>query len=637
MVKRMVVLLVVLLSATGVQAKSLYWSKVAVEAQLDGDGLLHVVETQTYVLDGDWNGGERTFVIRAGQSLHLEGVDRIEAGQLIPLQRGGIEAVDHYELSDDTKLRWRSRLPEEPEFANKELTYRLRYTLGGVLRGRGNQYRFDHDFCFPDRPDVIKRFSLHFTIAPQWSGLATPQDIVQDNLEPGRSVIVRGALEYHGTTPPRDVRRLGAPWVGYVALLLLLAGLAELIRRFYNQEQQVGRFAKLIPLAEIDIGWLEREVLSLPPEVVGGAWDGKVGAAEVAAILAVLVSEKQLETRVEPRFLRKPKLVMRLLVDRTTIPDYRGKVVSKLFYDGKSETNTVAIQKHYKDRGLDLAALIRGPIEKRIEQLPKLEIKMQASPINWQRNLLAAVIAFALLVAAGVLGNANDGELASMEGLFGFCSLAVATVAARFHARALTGLAWRFAMICGFTMPVLGTTIYYALTAGDYSFNATIFLASIIWNLAIINIVLAALRTNELPKIIAARKKFCSARRYFQSQLRLRTPGLKDDWFPYLLAFGLGRNVDSWFRSYGSSVAHGTIGTSSTSMKTASSSGSSAGESSWTGGGGGKFGGGGASGSWVAAAAAVGSGVSAPSSSSSSGSSSSSSGGSSGGGGGGGW
>jgi len=136
MLHRIFLCCILLFAATTAQSKSLYWPTIAVDAQLDSNGLLHVAETQTYVFNGNWNGGERQFNVRAGQFLNLEGVDRIDGAKIIPLTRGNLTAVDHYDFFKDSKtLRWRSRLPEDPEFENTELTYRIRYTLSGVLRG----------------------------------------------------------------------------------------------------------------------------------------------------------------------------------------------------------------------------------------------------------------------------------------------------------------------------------------------------------------------------------------------------------------------------------------------------------------------------------------------------------------------
>jgi len=57
----------VLLAAASPAAaqRSLHWEELNVAARLDADGRLHVSETQTMVLSGDWNGGERRFWKRA--------------------------------------------------------------------------------------------------------------------------------------------------------------------------------------------------------------------------------------------------------------------------------------------------------------------------------------------------------------------------------------------------------------------------------------------------------------------------------------------------------------------------------------------------------------------------------------------
>ena len=632
MLRRTLLLFVLLLTAMAAQSKSLYWREIAVQAQLDGSGLLHVAETQTYVFDGDWNGGERRFDIRAGQSLRLEGVDRIDGAQIVPLTRGDLGALDHYDLLDGSTLRWRSRLPGDPPFENKALTYRIRYTLGGVLRGTDNQYRLAHDFAFPDRQGVIERFTLHFTLDPRWSGIESPQNIEQHNLEPGRSVIVRGELAYAGAVVPSGVIVPPAPWVGYAFLALLAAGLGALLLRFLALERKAGRIGNLTPADAIDEAWLDKTVFSLPPEVVGAAWDGKVGAPEVGAILATLTHEKKIETSVQPRFLRKPKLAMRLLVARASISGYPGTVINKLFFGDRASTDTDAVRNHYKSSGLDLAALVRSPIEQRLQRLANWTAKTRL--VNWKFNALALVAAFVLLVVTGVWGGSNDGGLAASQGFIGLFSLAVATVAARINSRAIDKLAWRFSLVFAFALPLFAATIYFFLGVSGFLFQTPALVAAVAWNFAVCNLILDALRIDEAPEKIAVRKKLLSARNYFIGQLRSRNPRLHDDWFPYLLAFGLGAQVDSWFRAYGKPDAGG--GTGNVSRSSGTSSSGSSGASAWSGGGG-AFGGGGASGSWAAAAAVVGAGVAAPGSSSGGSSSGGGGGSSSGGGGGGGW
>src|SRR4029078_11270068 len=49
--------------------RELHWDALQVAAHIDGHGTLQVVETQTMVFTGDWNGGERIFNIRPRQKV----------------------------------------------------------------------------------------------------------------------------------------------------------------------------------------------------------------------------------------------------------------------------------------------------------------------------------------------------------------------------------------------------------------------------------------------------------------------------------------------------------------------------------------------------------------------------------------
>lgn len=119
-------------------------------------------------------------------------------------------------------------------------------------------------------------------------------------------------------------------------------------------------------------------------------------------------------------------------------------------------------------------------------------------------------------------------------------------------------------------------------------------------------------RSRESVERIAFRRRLATAREFFVDELRRNQPRLKDAWFPYLIAFGLGKHMDKWLRAFGgesstrvmpgdySSGGHGGSGTSS--------------GSGWSGfGGAGGFSGGGSGASWAAAAGTMAAGVSAPS------------------------
>jgi uncharacterized membrane protein YgcG len=151
--------------------------------------------------------------------------------------------------------------------------------------------------------------------------------------------------------------------------------------------------------------------------------------------------------------------------------------------------------------------------------------------------------------------------------------------------------------------------------------------------LAFINSIFNMMRTRAVGESLELRRRLVSARHYFEEELKKPEPSLKDEWFPYLLAFGLGPKIDRWFKAFGgqSSAIKRGVGGGATSIGSRST-----GSSTWTGGGG-TFGGAGASGTWAAAVGSIASGVAKPSSNSSGRSSGGGSSRSSGGGGGGGW
>ena len=122
------VLLAALVSAP-LSARSLFWRSIHVEARLDARGVMHTVERQTYVFTGDWNGGERIFHTGENQALNFESVARVVDGKEVPLKRGDLSKVDQWAHLDGPTVRWRSRLPSDPEFDNTEITYVLRYSL----------------------------------------------------------------------------------------------------------------------------------------------------------------------------------------------------------------------------------------------------------------------------------------------------------------------------------------------------------------------------------------------------------------------------------------------------------------------------------------------------------------------------
>ena len=117
-----VAFLILAVSGEARAQRQLHWSRLDVVAHLEADGTLDVSETQTIVFTGDWNGGERRFIVHPRQTFDFVGISRITAdGAEGRRQDGSLDDVDEYAWTSVDTLRWRSRKPSDPPFANSTL------------------------------------------------------------------------------------------------------------------------------------------------------------------------------------------------------------------------------------------------------------------------------------------------------------------------------------------------------------------------------------------------------------------------------------------------------------------------------------------------------------------------------------
>lgn len=595
--------------ALPVFGKSLHWRAIDVQARLDAQGRLHVVERQTMLFDGDWNGGERDFNLRNRQKLVLHRLVRVEDGREIPLVAGDVDAVDHYDFTSKSVVRWRSRMPNDPPFENRELTYVLDYTYENVLELDGSTPVFWHDFGLPERQGAIDLFTLKVEFDPVWQ--TAPVSEARSEVQPGTGVVVRRDF-VNAPAAMVESLEIAPPWLPKSLLLAFAAAVAVLIAMFFRAEAPLGRFARVAPA-------LDEELLALRAEVVGAIWDADVGAPEVAATLARLEQEGKITTRVEKKVLH-----MKLNVSPSDMSGYERHLVAKIF--GGSETmDTKRLKERYKGTGFDPAKEITPGIESTIAAaVPEWNAKTQR--FRRMSHVITLAGAALLLAGAGFLDREESLPEALLAltfgGFFGFLACGVA------HPKSRAITAFGRAFLTPALPLVFPTLIFWlcvrAMPMGRVSVAVTIAVG--LWVLMMVRLALDLLKIREPREVIALRKRVAGLRKFFIAELRKQQPALRDEWFPYLLAFGLGRNADRWFRAFGSAGSHASSSSSS------GWSGSSSSSSAWTGGGG-AFGGAGATGSWAVAAAGVAAGVAAPGSSSGGGGGGSSSGG----GGGGGW
>lgn len=629
--------------------RSLNWPEVRVEARLDDDGRLHVREHQSILFDGSWNGGERELDARLGQAVRLERMARVDrtTGELLPLaEDDDLEEVDQYDI-DGSTVRWRSRLPDDPPFDRERIDYVLEYTLSNAVLAVEDGYMLDHDFLFSDRDGPVDRFFLALVLDPAW---AAPADFTGSweavAIPPGRGFAVQLPLQRTAATIPATVLEPPPGLLRTLLIALLAGGTAMLFLRFLRREREDGRYEQLP--AVVDEEWLRAHVLRLPPEVVGAAWDRATGSAEVAGLLARLVQEGKLSSRTETDAETsdgEPVLHLELEVPRDAFQEHERELIDALFFDDRTRTDTQTIKDHYKESGFNPVSTISPALEARVDALAGGGKVSQ----SWRAVVAGFAIGTVLLITAAILRNADTlpGVIALVAiFILGSLALAVASTYAQ-RVTHLRGLLIAVAvpallMVAGL-VAFIGGALETATPSGSsglspyYHPGPLLLVALVVLGLTMAAAVLKTARPSDTAARLALRRKLAAAEAYFRAELDRPDPALRDEWFPYILAFGLGTHVDRWFSAYG--PASDSVGTRTAVVAAAASAGSGRGSggSTWTGGGaafggGGGFSGGGVGGSWGAAAGTIASGVSSPSSGGTSGGVASS-----GGGGGGGW
>jgi len=638
------------LGPTFAQDRALYWDALTVNARLDADGALHVTERHAMVFHGEWNGGERSFQLRSWQSLRLESFREIDTQTQRPIEwsEGDLDEPGEYELSGEV-LRWRNRRPEDPPFSQAKRIYEITYVLDGVLVPEDGRYLLEHNLAFPERSGIILDFDATLEIDPAWDAGDLGTQWHEENLAPGESVFAQAALTRVGAGEPSAVAKATALpsatafrslrvglLIGILAFVLL--HVASLLKR----EQRNGRFQPTVPLDEIDAAWLQKHVFNRPPEVIGAAWDMDTSASEVAALLARLAQQGALKTEVRSSgsgWFSRDIMHMELLCDRDRLAAHERKLIDALFFDGSRTTDTDKIKKHYAKSGFAPAGMIQSAVE---AQLPMIFANRVALPA-W------AKVVTVIGIIGGVAGFvsttiwAPDTEPAYMITVLTMLGVYVfGLVFAYLYRLAVHELRGKLIRVL-IVVAILCGMLAFNLVSGRIEMIPFAMIGLTLLTMAYLNSIFNMMRSREMLQSLELRRQLVSARLYFERELKSPSPRLQDEWFPYLLAFGLGPHIDKWFKSIApeatrnlSRATAGGIGVGHASRASSSSSiGSSTASSTWTGGGG-TFGGAGATGAWSSAVGTIASGVAKPSSSSgrSGGGGSSRS---SGGGGGGGW
>lgn len=630
------------------QEREFHWPLIEVQARLEADGSIAVRERQHYEFTGDFNGGERGFDLQTRQRLDFRGLSRQYGDAWKKLEEGDLSQVDQLAWVEDDKLRWRARMPEDPPFDHTLVVYQLDYRITNVVVASGQAFALDHEFLFLDRTERIDRFTVDLEVDPAWR-VTGPWQRHQEAgpLAPGQGYQVELGLEWAGAGEA-PVHRSPRPFKPAIFLILLgvAGGMAYLLSGFLNRQRELGRFQALPALpAGQEKEWVEQNLLRLRAEEVGAFWDRKIGPPEVAALIARWVAEGKVASRVEekPQFFglgKERTLHLELLVARESFEAYERPVLEAFFFEGR-HTDTRKLREYYKRSGFDPASQLRQGLEERLASRVGWEEKAERAPAK-KPTLLLFLAGMVCLLGDFLV----DVEAAFLSGFFFFFPLipiyivpAIIAFVSRARVDKLRRRILIFSLPPWLYLPWLGLFTLVAPMEMDRGFEwSPGYLATLGYALLVAGIyrsVLNMASSRESREGIASRKWLGAARAYLERELRREQPGFSDAIFPYLLAFGLEKDVDRWFRAFGGAAAAAAAMPRQTSTGGGYSGGGYSGSGGGFTGGGGLFGGGGASAGWAAAATSVAAGVAAPSSSSSGGSSggggSSSSGGGSGG------
>jgi len=622
-------------------SKELFWNNIEVDAVLKNDGSLDITEIQTFNFTGDYNGGFREFALLQGQSLDFTRLERLSDGKWMPVVGGDINQVDRYTFEGKTLVKWRSRLVSDLPFDRTKITYKLHYKIKGeILVKAGNEYILDYDFLFPKRDGIVENYRLRLQYEDLWKPAADFQSTYSaSNLQPGKSFVVKKNFFYLGNDRQINARKILSETQKNTIKISFLGFVVFLVFFFIIVEIKRGRLRPLPSPKIVDQAFLKKYIFDLEPEEVGALWDGQIGSAEVAAILAKHIANGNLRSEWTTRkflgILTRKEVQLELLTSLEKIKEDEDRnLLKKMFPKGKITSKEI-IFKYYSthNEGFDPSNEIRKPIEKKFAGMPELSGKDVKAPY-W---ILSPVWIIASLYLAGTESYYADPE--NFFRIYGSVIL-LSLVPALFVYFLSSNLRYRiespWVILLRLGVRLLVPAVCFLSFVGLFELRFYGYIAAFLGASSFLTLFTTISLTRNHRQKLDFRRNIVMARNYLKNELKKKNPNLADEAIPYLIALELAPHLDRWSKFANTtttteSMDHGTMAAS---RSGASMDGSFSGgiDRGFTGGGG-SFGGAGATGSWTAAAISLGA-VSVSDSSSSSGDGGGSSGG---GGGGGGW
>jgi len=170
MKKRFLILFCLLLLVVPARARSLYWERIDVEMQVNFDSTVDITEKQEYVFTGAWNGGYRDL-----RKKGIEGIRDIEVWEgSKQYERGSLDDKCSFAVSEsanNVNIKWRSRLPSEPEYANAHKIFAVKYRVLGLSEAVNKQQdELYWKAILEDREDVVKHATVKLIFPDEIEG-----------------------------------------------------------------------------------------------------------------------------------------------------------------------------------------------------------------------------------------------------------------------------------------------------------------------------------------------------------------------------------------------------------------------------------------------------------------------------------
>jgi hypothetical protein len=544
------------------------WNSLAVQARVDGNGVIHAKERFVLVVEGDLSRIKREYRIYPGRVFRLDGIGRLDSrtGALQPLMPGDLDEPDHYQLNEWLELALSLRGKQAPPFApGTTLTYESTYTVSGavipvwgmrtiaratmlnpyagnpLLRWRelasvwkqagSNPDRrcfVDFDFLpwYGEKP--IGTFTIDLAVDPIWRPVGSTS--VRWSNVPASDEFREGfVLDYTGPGYPAGVDRQ-TPLLVYVAfgalpvvsLLLWFAFIA----RYWARSRQ---FASIT----VEEAWLATEVLNRPPREITAALLATGGPQ--APLASALLAQMEREGKVEIDDRANPRL-LRLHADRAGLRECERALVDVVFGNG-SKALADEVRRRY-DAGIDFNKIVRDAFDRsKVVKRALLRDLRAGVP-----SMILLGTGVALLIYSAFSGLPVPLFAAVVGGALGFSLFS--WVARILRDELNPPLALLFLLL----MPVL----FYSIGA------AVLFLVVPPFPLAAVGVALFAIGCTNMLLNAAKFKggedkrewlyKLGLARDHFKAELHKRYPDLNDTWLPWIAAMGLDGEVKKWRR-----------------------------------------------------------------------------------------